>query len=123
MDGIGKKISLLMRVARKKGKALYMSMNDWEIEWANTLGPSADVRPQCDDFEYQFEVGDLVKVAPGFYEKKLRPGDLGVVVKRIVMYCNQVKSDGPAYKVAWQQDKGPCSPMREFKLVPVKKSK
>jgi len=102
-------------------KKLNISPSEWEMNWASSLGPGTDVRPQCDDFEYQFNVGDLVKLAPGFIQGKLQPGDVGVITKRIVMYCHQVKSDGPAYKVAWQKDRIKPTDMREFKLVPALK--
>jgi len=93
------------------------------MDWTTSLGPGKNVRPQCEDFEYQFNIGDLVKLAPGFIQGKLQPGDIGVVTKRIVMYCSQVKSDGPAYKVAWQKDRIEPTDMREFKLVPAQKIK
>jgi len=102
-------------------KKLNISPTDWDLDWANSLGPGKNVRPQCEDYEYQFNIGDLVKLAPGFHQEKLGPGDLGVITKRIVMYCSQVKSDGPAYKVAWQKDQTRPTDIREFKLVPVKK--
>ena len=82
---------------------------------------SSAIRPQCADFEYQFDVGELVKLAHGFYQGKLAPGDVGVVMKRVVMYSSQVKADGPAYKIAWQKDGNHSIHIREFMLVPVKK--
>jgi hypothetical protein len=104
-------------------KKLSINPSEWDLDWANSLGQGTNVRPQCEDFEYQFEIGDLVKLAPGFMIGSLRPGDIGVVTKKIVMYCNQIKSDGPAYKVAWQRDRTKPTDMREYKLVPAKKTK
>tara|TARA_R110000824_G_scaffold154105_2_gene326029 strand:- start:827 stop:1150 length:324 start_codon:yes stop_codon:yes gene_type:complete len=103
-------------------KKLSINPSDWEMDWSNSFGPSTNVRPQCDDFEYQFEIGDLVKLAPGFYHKKLAPGDIGMVTKKIVMYSTEVKSDGPAYKIAWQKKDSRPTDIREFKLVPAKKT-
>ena len=102
-------------------KKLNINPSDWEMDWASSLGPGTNVRPQCEDYEYQFDIGDLVKMAPGFYQEKLAPGDLGVITKKIVMYCSQIKTDGPAYKVAWQKDQARPTDIREFKLVPAKK--
>ena len=118
--GIGKKTLRLARVVHRMSRTLEMNMNEWDIEWANSLGAGKNVRPQCEDYEYQFEVGDLVKLAPGFLEKKVKPGDLGVVTKKIVLYCNQVKTDGPGYKIAWQKEQTDSTDIREFKLVPAK---
>ena len=112
-----------MKLVREMGNAVKMSINEWEMDWAAGLGQTPNVRPQCDDYEYQFEVGDLVKMAPGFYQQALVPGDLGVVTKRIVMYCSQVKTDGPGYKIAWQKQNAKPTTMREFKLVPARKQK
>lgn len=102
-------------------KKLNINPTDWEFGWANSLGPGTNIRPQCEDYEYQFDVGDLVKLAPGFSQGKLAPGDIGVVTKKIVTYCNQIKTDGPAYKVAWQKDRIEPTDIREFRLVPAKK--
>ena len=117
--GIGRKILHTTRkIIQVTNKKLNISPTEWDLDWANSLGPGTNIRPQCEDFEYQFSVGDLVKVAPGFIQGKLQPGDVGVITKKIVMYCHQVKSDGPAYKVAWQKDRIEPTEMREFKLVP-----
>tara|TARA_R110000824_G_scaffold87991_2_gene216546 strand:+ start:780 stop:1109 length:330 start_codon:yes stop_codon:yes gene_type:complete len=95
---------------------------EWEMGWGDPFGTqSAAIRPQCEEYEYQFEVGQLVKLAPGFHQGKLHPGDVGVVMKRVVMYSPQVKSDGPAYKIAWQKDGKHALHIREYMLVPVKK--
>ena len=103
-------------------KKLTISPSEWEQTWGgNPFGPSTNVRPQCEDFEYQFDTGDLIKLAPGFNHNTLCAGDIGVVIKRIVMYSNEVKSDGPAYKVAWQKRDVNPTDIREFKLVPAKK--
>ena len=92
------------------------------MEWNNPYGvQSAGIRPQCSDYEYQFDIGALVKLAPGFYRGLLQPGDVGVVMKRVVMYSPEVKSDGPAYKIAWQKEGDHPLHIREFMLVPVKK--
>tara|TARA_R110000824_G_scaffold276453_1_gene464938 strand:- start:151 stop:474 length:324 start_codon:yes stop_codon:yes gene_type:complete len=102
-------------------KKLSINTSDWEMDWTQSMGSGVNVRPQCEDYEYQFDVGDLVKLAPGFKQGGLQPGDIGMVTKRIVMYCNQVKSDGPAYKIAWQKDQAQATDIREFKLVPAMK--
>jgi len=104
-------------------KQFGMNPADWEIGWGDPFGnQSAAIRPQCEEFEYQFEIGQLVKLAPGFYSGKLSPGDVGVVMKKVVMYSPQVKSDGPAYRIAWQKDGKHVLHIREFMLVPVKKT-
>ena len=103
---------------RSRGK----TPQEWEATWGDPFGvQSSAVRPQCSDYEYQFEVGELVKIAHGFYEGSLVPGDVGVVMKKVVMYSSQVKSDGPAYQVAWQKEGKHTLHIREFMLVPVKK--
>jgi len=120
--GIGSKIYRLTRGAIEvSNKIISINTSDWEMDWATSLGPGTNIRPQCEDYEYQFNVGDLVKVAPGFYQGKLCPGDVGMVTKKIVMYCSQIKTDGPAYTIAWQKERITPTQMREFKLVPVKK--
>jgi hypothetical protein len=122
--GIGK---MLYRITRKyvevsSKKGLGITPNEWEMMWGDPFGvQSATIRPQCDDFEYQFEVGDLIKVAPGFFQVGLAPGDVGVVMKKIVMYSTQTSSDGPAYQIAWQKEGKHPIHIREFMLVPVKK--
>jgi|TARA_E500000305_G_C4001781_1_gene227795 hypothetical protein len=102
-------------------KKLNITPTEWDLEWANSLGPGTNIRPQCEDYEYQFDIGDLVKLAPGFSQGIVKTGDVGMVTKKIVMYCSQVKTDGPAYKIAWQREKTKPSDIREFKLVPAKK--
>ena len=63
----------------------------------------------------------IMKLAHGFYQGNLVPGDVGVVMKKVVMYSSQVKSDGPAYQVAWQKEGKHNLHIREFMLVPAKK--
>ena len=103
-------------------KKLSIDPSDWEMSWGDPFGvQSSAIRPQCEEYEYQFEVGELVKLAHGFHQEKIKPGDVGVVMKRVVMYSSQVKSDGPAYKIAWQKNgTGPLH-MREYMLVPAKR--
>ena len=103
-------------------KKLHIRVEDWDLGWNNPFGvQSAGIRPQCADFEYQFEVAELVKLAPGFYRGDLKSGDVGVVMKRVVMYSPEVKSDGPAYKIAWQKEGTHPLHIREFMLVPAQK--
>ena len=103
-------------------KKLNIRVEDWEMDWNSPFTTqSAAIRPQCADYEYQFEIGELVKIAPGFYRGKLKTGDVGVVMKRVVMYSPEVKSDGPAYKIAWQKEGTHPLHIREFMLVPVKR--
>ena len=106
LAGIGR---TLFRATRKlvevTNKKLNIRVEDWDVDWNNPLATqSAAIRPQCADYEYQFEIGELVKIAPGFYRGQLKTGDVGVVMKRVVMYSPEVKSDGPAYKIAWQKE-------------------
>jgi len=107
-------------VSNKKG--LGITPHEWESMWGDPFGvQSSTIRPQCSDYEYQFEVGELVKLAHGFHQGGLSPGDVGVVMKKVVMYSSQVKSDGPAYQVAWQKEGKHNLHIREFMLVPAKK--
>ena len=122
--GIGKTLYRITRkyieVSNKKG--LGITPHEWETMWGDPFGvQSSTIRPQCSDYEYQFEVGELVKLAPGFHQGSLAPGDVGVVMKKVVMYSSQVKSDGPAYQVAWQKEGKHNLHIREFMLVPAKK--
>ena len=122
LGGIGRKISrIAKRIIEVTNKNITINPADWEVNWSNPYGQGPDVRPQCEDFEYQFEIGDLVKIAHGFYHGKLQPGDIGVVTKKIVMYSTEVRSDGPAYKIAWQKPREAPPEIREFKLVPAKR--
>ena len=123
LAGIGR---TLFRATRKlvevTNKKLNIRVEDWDVDWNNPLATqSAAIRPQCADYEYQFEIGELVKIAPGFYRGQLKTGDVGVVMKRVVMYSPEVKSDGPAYKIAWQKEGKHPLHIREFMLVPVKR--
>jgi len=123
LAGIGR---TLFRATRKltevTNKKLHIRVEDWEMDWNNPFTTqSAAIRPQCADYEYQFDIGALVKVAPGFYRGELKSGDVGVVMKRVVMYSPEVKSDGPAYKIAWQKEGNHPLHIREFMLVPVRK--
>ena len=107
-------------MSNKKG--LGITPAEWETMWGDPFGvQSSTIRPQCSDYEYQFEGGELVKVAHGFHQGSLAPGDVGVVMKKVVMYSSQVKSDGPAYQVAWQKEGKHNLHIREFMLVPAKK--
>jgi hypothetical protein len=118
---------MLYRITRKytevsNKKGLGITPHEWESMWGDPFGvQSSAVRPQCSDYEYQFEVGELVKLAHGFHQGGLTPGDVGVVMKKVVMYSSQVKSDGPAYQIAWQKEGKHNLHIREFMLVPAKK--
>ena len=104
-------------------KVLGTTPGEWENMWADPFTvQSSAIRPQCSDYEYQFEVGGLVKLAHGFYQGSLVPGDVGVIMKKVVMYSSQVKSDGPAYQIAWQKEGKHSLHIREFMLVPAKRT-
>ena len=69
--GIGK---MLYRITRKYAevsnkKGLGITPAEWETMWGDPLGFSPPLSAHsAQTYEYQFEVGELVKLAHGFYQ-------------------------------------------------------